>query len=161
MNFMPAILKSNRSLRVVNSQAVREEVQARNVDIGFIESSLLPIGLARATAGYDRLAVVGKDHPWARRSIPLTAQELGHARWVLRESGSGTRTTFEAALGRQPLIALEGSSTAVLVGARRRRRRPSGSLHARYMSRARNRSPTDRAHHPRSAPAADRRMAKR
>jgi molybdate transport repressor ModE-like protein len=105
-------------LRVVNSQAVAEEVHAGSVDIGFIESSMLPVGLARATVGHDRLeVVVARDHPWARRSTPLTQHELGAARWVLRESGSGTRTTFEAALRRQPEIALEGSSTAALVGA--------------------------------------------
>ncbi|HET6563448.1 MAG TPA: LysR family transcriptional regulator [Marmoricola sp.] len=105
-------------LRVVNSQSVAEEVRAGNVDIGFIESSLLPVGMARATVGHDRLeVVVSPDHPWARRSTPLTIHELDAARWVLRESGSGTRTTFEAALRRQPDIAFEGSSTAALVGA--------------------------------------------
>lgn len=105
-------------LRVVNSEAVAEEVRAGTVDIGFIESSLLPLGLARATVGHDRLVVVvARGHPWARRSTPLTRHELGEARWVLREPGSGTRTTFEAALSRQPDIALEGSSTAALVGA--------------------------------------------
>lgn len=106
------------TLRVVNSQAVAEEVRAGNVDIGFIESSLLPIGLARTTVGHDRLVViVARDHPWSRRSTPLTVPELARARWVLRETGSGTRTTFEAALKRRPEIALEGSSTAALVGA--------------------------------------------
>ena len=106
------------TLRVVNSQAVAEEVRAGNVDIGFIESSLLPIGVARATVGHDRLVVVvARDHPWSRRSTPLTVPELARARWVLREPGSGTRSTFEAALQREPGIALEGSSTAALAGA--------------------------------------------
>ncbi|MBM7508142.1 DNA-binding transcriptional LysR family regulator [Nocardioides salarius] len=105
-------------LRVVNSEAVAAEVRAGNVDIGFIESSLFPVGLARAVVGHDQLeVVVARDHRWARRSTPLTRDELAAARWVLREPGSGTRSTFESALRRQPEIALEGSSTAALIGA--------------------------------------------
>jgi molybdate transport repressor ModE-like protein len=105
-------------LRVVNSQAVADEVQAGSVDLGFIESSLLPVGLARAIVGHDRLkVVVARDHPWARRSTPLTIDELRSTSWVLREPGSGTRATFEAALRQEPEIVLEGSSTAALVGA--------------------------------------------
>ncbi|HEY0643003.1 MAG TPA: LysR family transcriptional regulator [Nocardioides sp.] len=105
-------------LRVVNSRAVADHVRSGDADIGFIESALMPVDLARATVGHDRLVVaVSRDHAWARRSSPLTRTELEQARWVLREPGSGTRTTFEAALGAQPTIALEASSTAALTGA--------------------------------------------
>lgn len=105
-------------LRVVNSRAVAEEVRAGHVDLGFIESSELPLHLARATVGHDRLLViVARDHRWARRSTALTTDELLKERWVLREPGSGTRTTFESAVRRQPDVALEASSTAALIGA--------------------------------------------
>lgn len=105
-------------LRVVNSETVASEVRSGSVDLGFIETSLMPVGLQRAVVGHDRLVVVvGRDHPWARRSTPLRAEELRAARWVLREPGSGTRSTFEAALKSEPDVALEGSSTAALVGA--------------------------------------------
>ncbi|MDN5743935.1 MAG: LysR family transcriptional regulator [Nocardioidaceae bacterium] len=105
-------------LRVVNSRAVAEEVRAGNVDLGFIESADLPLRLARATVGHDRLlVVVAGNHRWARRSTPVTTEELLRERWVLRESGSGTRTTFEGAVRREPDIALEASSTAALIGA--------------------------------------------
>jgi DNA-binding transcriptional LysR family regulator len=105
-------------LRVVNSEAVAEEVRNRHADIGFIESARLPAGLSRKTIGQDRLAiVVAKHHPWARRRSPLTAEELNTAGWVLREEGSGTRSTFQTALGHEPRLVMEATSTTALVGA--------------------------------------------
>lgn len=105
-------------LKVVNSDTVADAVRAEEADIGFIESARLPAGLARAGVGHDRLVVVvAPGHSWARRRTPLTRAELRGARWVLRESGSGTRSTFDAALGSDPEVALEATSTAALVGA--------------------------------------------
>ena len=105
-------------LRVVNSETVAEAVRSDEADIGFIESARLPAGLAHRPVGRDRLVVVvAPTHPWARRRTPLSAEELRSARWVLRESGSGTRSTFDTALGAAPEVALEATSTAALVGA--------------------------------------------
>ncbi len=105
-------------LRVVNSDTVADAVRSGEADIGFIESARLPAGLARAGVGHDSLVVVvAPGHAWARRRTPLTLAELRGARWVLRESGSGTRSTFDAALGSDPEVALEATSTAALVGA--------------------------------------------
>ena len=36
---------------------------------------------------------------------------------MLREEGSGTRSTFERALGQRPTVALQAGSTAALLGA--------------------------------------------
>lgn len=105
-------------LHVVNSESVATAVRAGRADVGFIETAELPIGLARKTVGHDRLVVaVAQNHRWARRRTPLRLAELREARWVLREPGSGTRSTFEAALQKQPEVVLEGTSTAALVGA--------------------------------------------
>ncbi|QYJ03221.1 LysR family transcriptional regulator [Nocardioides panacisoli] len=104
-------------LQVINSEAVADAVRDRTADVGFIESARLPAGLTHRTVGHDRLVVVvAPGHPWARRRTPLTTAELVAADWVLREEGSGTRTTFEAALGGEPRIALEAASTTALVG---------------------------------------------
>lgn len=105
-------------LRVVNSETVADTVRSGHADIGFIESAALPAGLAHRQVGHDRLVVVvAPQHPWARRRAALSSAELRAARWVLRESGSGTRSTFDAALGQEPEVALEATSTAALVGA--------------------------------------------
>ncbi len=105
-------------LKVVNSETVADAVRSGRADVGFIESADLPVGLARKVVGRDQLVVVvAPAHPWARRRTPLTLAELRAARWVLRESGSGTRSTFESALRREPEVAMEATSTAALVGA--------------------------------------------
>ncbi|MGH1562339.1 LysR family transcriptional regulator [Mumia sp. DW29H23] len=105
-------------LHVVNSDTVAAMVRAGEVDLGFIESTGIPADLARQVVGHDSLAVVvAPSHPWARRRTPLTREELQAASYVLREPGSGTRSTFEAALSQPPKVALEASSTSALVGA--------------------------------------------
>lgn len=105
-------------LQVVNSESVAEAVRSGAAELGFVESTSLPAGLASRTVGRDRLVVVvARSHPWARRKAPLDVAELTTARWVLREAGSGTRGTFEAALGHEPQVALEATSTTALLGA--------------------------------------------
>lgn len=105
-------------LHVVNSDRVCELVRDSVADIGFIETAARPVDLAYQVVGSDRLVVVVRpDHPWARRSTSIERQSLVAAHWVLREFGSGTRSTFEGALRQEPLIALEASSTTALIGA--------------------------------------------
>jgi DNA-binding transcriptional LysR family regulator len=43
------------------------------------------------------VVLVAPDHPWARRAL-VTREDLAAAVWVLRERGSGTRSTLEAAI---------------------------------------------------------------
>lgn len=105
-------------LQVINSRSVAELVRTGQVDIGFVETYLLPDDLACRLIGRDGLViVVAPNHPWARRSEPLSRRQVVEAAYVLREEGSGTRSTFEAALGEAPAQALEVSSTAALLGA--------------------------------------------
>lgn len=104
-------------LHVVNSETVVSMVRAGTVDLGFIEAATTPEDLVTRVVGRDRLALVMRpDHPWARRSTPLDLATLREASYVLRESGSGTRSTFEAALRQVPRIALEAGSTTALLG---------------------------------------------
>ncbi|RYE80869.1 MAG: LysR family transcriptional regulator, partial [Myxococcales bacterium] len=105
-------------LRVVNSEQVEELVRTGEADIGFIETAMLPTDLAVVRLGMDPLSIVTlPDHPWARRATPLKKNLLAQAEYVLREPGSGTRSTFERALGVEPRLALEAGSTSTLVGA--------------------------------------------
>lgn len=105
-------------LHVVNSVRVTEMVRAGSADIGFIETATPSPGLVHRTVGTDRLVVVvPAGHPWSRRRRALGREDLLAAEWVLREGGSGTRSTFEAALGQQPRTAIEAGSTTALLGA--------------------------------------------
>jgi molybdate transport repressor ModE-like protein len=105
-------------LRVVNSEQVADLVRNGDADVGFIETAVLPRSLSVVHLGVDALSIVTlPTHPWARRSTPLTQAALAKAEYVLREPGSGTRSTFERALRLQPQLALEAGSTSALVGA--------------------------------------------
>ena len=103
-------------LRVANSEAVAELLRAGEVDVGFIESLGAPRDLASRRVASDRLVVVvARQHPWARRRQPVTAQELAATPLVVREPGSGTRTTLEHVLGQRhpmvtPLLELQSNS---------------------------------------------------
>ncbi|QMW67493.1 LysR family transcriptional regulator [Mumia sp. ZJ1417] len=105
-------------LHVVNSDTVAAMVRGGEVDLGFVETTDVPGDLARQVVGHDSLAVVvAPAHPWARRRTPLTREELQAGAYVLREPGSGTRSTFERALRQEPHVVLEASSTSALLGA--------------------------------------------
>lgn len=106
------------ALRVMNSAEVVATVRARKVSVGFTENPDRPAGLSTRRVGSDRLAVVvAAQHQWTRRAYPPTVDELARTPLVVRETGSGTRETFDRALGAEPRIALEASSTSTLVGA--------------------------------------------
>jgi len=92
-------------LRIGNSEQVAEAVRTGIAEIGFIEGDVNDATLAITSIARDQLVlVVGPDHPWAtiRRLDP---RRLKESAWVLRERGSGTRATFEAALPRFGLSA--------------------------------------------------------
>lgn len=106
-------------LEVTNSDQVAELARAGKVDIGFVESPGTPAGLAARKVAVDHLVVVVPGtHPWARKSRPLTPAELAQTPLVVREHGSGTRETVDAALRKagvgpvKPLLEL-GSASAV------------------------------------------------
>ena len=107
-------------LQVVNSDAVTDAVRRQQADLGFIETATRAPDLVHRTVGTDRLVVVvPPSHPWARRRTAIGPDVLAGAEWVLREGGSGTRSTFERALGQEPRMALEAGSTTALIGAAR------------------------------------------
>ncbi|MFT4086635.1 MAG: LysR family transcriptional regulator, partial [Gordonia sp. (in: high G+C Gram-positive bacteria)] len=104
-------------LQVRNSSAVFDALAARTCDIGFVESPSVENSLHSTVVARDRLVlVVHPDHPWARRRMPPTADELAATPLLVREPGSGTRTTLDLALGdhdrAEPLLEL-GSSAAI------------------------------------------------
>ncbi|SEB43331.1 DNA-binding transcriptional regulator, LysR family [Paramicrobacterium humi] len=86
-------------LHVGNSVDVCERVCAGTSDVGFIESPRARGGLRSVDVTGDSLViVVAPAHPWADRKRPVTAAELARTPLIVRESGSGTRTTLDTAL---------------------------------------------------------------
>lgn len=104
-------------LRVENSREVVERVLSGEHDVGFVESPTVPPTVRSIPVGQDRLTVVVHPaHAWARLRRPLTIAELAATPLVVREAGSGTRTTLDVALHEYdrpaPLLQL-GSGAAV------------------------------------------------
>lgn len=105
-------------LTVVNSSEVVSMVRDNRVALGFIESSMAVPDLRQRKVGTDRVVVVvSPEHRWARAKAPISVTELRATPLVVRERGSGTRETFERALGAPPSVVLAASTTNVIVGA--------------------------------------------
>jgi DNA-binding transcriptional LysR family regulator len=85
-------------LTVGNTAQVAAAIHDGLAELGFVEGAVRdPLLESRKVARDQLLIVVGPDHPWATKAH-ITAAQLPESDWVLRESGSGTRTVFEAAL---------------------------------------------------------------
>lgn len=83
-----------------NTQKVAAATLEGLADIGFVEGAVDDPQLEARTVDTDKLvAVFAAGDPLADKR-KLSVGDLRHARWVLREPGSGTRTEFEAALRR-------------------------------------------------------------
>jgi DNA-binding transcriptional LysR family regulator len=110
------------SLEMGNTAHVIDLVTNREVDLGFIEGPHRPPDLRSREIQDDQLViVVAGSHPWARRRRPLTPAELVATPLMMRERGSGTRDTVDAALAdhglhAQPLMEL-ASTTAIKAAA--------------------------------------------
>ena len=104
-------------LRVANSTGVIDLVRAHEVELGFVETPVVPRDLAVQVVARDRLVVVAAPgHPLARRRAPVAADELAALPLVMREGGSGTRATLERALAGEARAYLElDSNSAVKV----------------------------------------------
>mgnify|MGYP003734250953 CR=1 FL=1 len=100
-------------------------LQAGEADLGFVEGPTVAPGVHSRMVAQDRLVlVVPPDHPWTRRTGPVTADELAGAALVTREHGSGTRQVLDErlrqALGdepQRPAPLLELSTTASVISA--------------------------------------------
>lgn len=91
--------ESSFRVTVANSAAVIDTVRDGRAMIGFIETPAPTTGLHRRVVARDELVVaVASRHPWTKRRTPLEPHHIAATPMVLREHGSGTRSTLEAAL---------------------------------------------------------------
>ena len=80
-------------LAIGNSAQAAEDVRAGAAELGFVEGLIDDPALARWPVGADVLRLVS-----AEPVGTIDAAGLRNARWVMREQGSGTRASLEAAL---------------------------------------------------------------
>lgn len=99
MLFHARFPKVQLSLSIGNTETVAKAIESGAAEIGFIEGTLDNPVLRKHRVADDALMIVARpDHPLAR-AARVSAQDLvDKSSWVLREQGSGTRSTFEAAL---------------------------------------------------------------
>ncbi len=118
--FRELIPAARFDVRIGNTLDVVTAVQEFSVDLGLIEGPCHAADINITPWLEDELVVVAATgHPLAGSSKrrKLTAEQLAHAPWLLREPGSGTREAVELALlphleSIQPAMTL-GSSEAI------------------------------------------------
>jgi len=82
-------------LAAMNSVEVCAAVRARDVDLGFVESTDVPGDLASTLVARDELVLVAAPGSTVGTAGGLTLAELAATPLVTREEGSGTRSSFE------------------------------------------------------------------
>lgn len=81
-----------------NTASVVRAVTDGAAEIGFVEGDARETGLLCQAIGTDHFAViVAPGHPWAD-GRQVTPDMLLDGQWIMRETGSGTRSAFEAML---------------------------------------------------------------
>ncbi|MGN6374920.1 MAG: LysR family transcriptional regulator [Sphingomonas sp.] len=81
------------SVAIANTEGAARSVRAGEAELGFIEGSIDDGSLAAWPVGNDRMLLVGSEPADA-----ITNDWLLAAPWIIREEGSGTRSTFERAM---------------------------------------------------------------
>lgn len=100
VSFRRSFPRIGLELSVSNTTRVAQAVAEGAADIGVVEAPVMLPDLEKRIVASDRIVlVVGSGHHWAGRSR-IGIEELPRSSWILREVGSGTRSEFEAALGR-------------------------------------------------------------
>ncbi len=85
-------------VQVGNTREAAQAVLSGAAELGFVEGELDHPLLARQAVGQDRLVIlVPPSHAWATAGL-LHERDLARVAWVMREQGSGTRSSLEAAL---------------------------------------------------------------
>ncbi len=81
------------SVAIANTEGAARAVHAGEAELGFVEGAIDDPALAHWPVAKDRMVMVGQAPVEA-----VTNAWLASAPWIMREAGSGTRSTFEAAV---------------------------------------------------------------
>ena len=98
VSFLQRHAQSRVALEVHNTSMIIQRVARHELDLGLIEGSCRHPDLELEPWVEDELVVFcAPTHPLAARG-PVSVDELVSESWILRETGSGTRETFERAM---------------------------------------------------------------
>jgi len=90
--------EANVMLEIANTAEIARKVENFEIDVGLVEGELSNAGLAVTPWRDDELVVFcAPTHPYAKKRS-LDDDALASATWIVRESGSGTRQSFDHAL---------------------------------------------------------------
>ncbi len=81
------------SVAIANTEGAARAVHDGDAELGFIEGAIDDPALAHWPLAKDRMVMVGQAPVAA-----VTHEWLARAPWIMREEGSGTRSTFEVAI---------------------------------------------------------------
>jgi len=96
--FMALHPSSRVELNVENTRAIAAKIHNFELDVGLVEGELQDPDLEVLPWRDDELTLFcAPDHPFARQP-ELTDEDLLEARWIVRETGSGTRQAFDRAM---------------------------------------------------------------
>jgi DNA-binding transcriptional LysR family regulator len=86
------------TLHVANTREIARMVKNFELDVGLVEGELQEPDLRVTSFREDELVVFcAPQHPFAKKKT-LRDEELKHAAWIVRETGSGTRQAFDHAM---------------------------------------------------------------
>lgn len=97
-------------LLIGNTRMVASLARESGVDIGFVEGNVDDPALAAEPVAEDELILVAAPEIASALGALEMTNALRGARWIVRESGSGTREIFEAAL---PALGLAASDLTI------------------------------------------------
>lgn len=106
--------QTNITLRVNNTETIIKEILNFDIDIGFIEGNCYSLNLNIKKWKGDNLIVIAAPDHRLNQKKRLSFKDLEHAKWILREKGSGTREHFENAMKANILALMEFTHTEAI-----------------------------------------------
>lgn len=98
-NFITLHPEVKISLKISNTESIIQQLLKFDIDMAVVEGSCHYEEIEALTWGKDELVIItAPNHPLARKD-KVTRADLINSRWILRESGSGTREHFDTAFG--------------------------------------------------------------
>ncbi len=102
------------TLRVGNTEQIIQQLLKFKIDLGMIEGNCYAEDIDVIPWKKDQLIIVAAaQHPLAKKE-KITLKDIQQAKWILRETGSGTREKFEEALQGKLIPYLEFGNTEAI-----------------------------------------------
>lgn len=89
------------TLRVANTEQIIRQLLRFDIDVGMIEGRCNANEIKVLPWRKDELIIISSPQNPLCKKVKITLSDLRDAKWILRESGSGTRERFEEVMGSQ------------------------------------------------------------